>query len=151
MIKTIQTQTDKLRRWARTNPKKALPLLWLAALLAILIISVLIALIIQKDEKTPPQLGTVQLQPAQVIITKDGFIPATIEVKKGTKIIWTNTDEGMHQIQANPHPTGESLPGLQSEILNNQQTYEYTADTSGTFGYHDKVTPTTNGTINVKD
>jgi hypothetical protein len=29
-------------------------------------------------------------------------------------------------VEANPHPTGDSLPELKSEILNNAQTYEYT-------------------------
>ena len=84
---------------------------------------------------------------AVVRITKTGFIPATLSVPKGTNVIWTNSDNGLHQVAANPYPKGTTLPSLKSEILNNNQTYEYTANTAGTFGYHDQLSPTTNGTL----
>ncbi len=87
---------------------------------------------------------------AHITITKDGFVPANLVVKKGTKIEWVNTDSAIHQIQANPHPTGTSLPGLSSAILNTNQSYQYTANTSGSFGYHDHINPTVNGTLEVK-
>jgi len=105
-----------------------------------------------KDNTKPPaQTITTEQLTAVVSITKDGFIPASLVVQKGTKIIWTNTDDNSHQIQANPHPTGDSLPSLKSEILNNTQTYEYTADTPGTYSYHDKLNPINNGTIEVQE
>ena len=84
---------------------------------------------------------------AVVRITKTGFIPATISVKQGTKVIWTNSDTNLHQVASNPYPKDTILPSLKSEILNNSQTYEYTANTSGTFGYHDQINPTINGTL----
>ena len=87
---------------------------------------------------------------ALVRITKTGFEPATISVKKGTKVIWTNTDSGLHQVASNPYPKDTDLPGLKSEILNNTQAYEYTANTTGTFSYHDQLNPTINGTLVVQ-
>jgi plastocyanin len=87
---------------------------------------------------------------AAIAITANGFQPESIIVEKGTRVIWTNSDEKIHQVAANPHPTSEDLPSLVSEILNNDQVYEYTFDESGTFGYHDKLNPTINGVIEVK-
>ena len=87
---------------------------------------------------------------ATVRITSSGFQPATLSVKQGTKVTWTNDDATLHQIMANPFPKGTGLPGLKSQILNNGQTYTYVASTSGTFGYHDQLKPTTNGTLIVQ-
>lgn len=84
---------------------------------------------------------------AQVNITANGFEPATLLIQPGTKIVWTNSDDELHQVSANPHPTGDELPGLKSEILNEGQTYEFTADQNGEFGYHDYQNPTKNGTL----
>jgi plastocyanin len=145
----VKRYFDKLRFYAREKPKVAVPLYAVSALTLILLVSFIIAAITidKQTTLTPP----VSAPTAQVQITKDGFLPATLVVQKGTKVIWTNTDDNMHQMQANPHPSGDSLPGLKSEILNHQQTYEYTADTAGTFGYHDHLNPTTNGTLEVQE
>jgi len=151
MLFTIKTRLSRLRLWVSEKPKIAGPILGGICLGLLLLISTLVAVLTQEDapQKQPPPIS--QQQEAQVTITKDGFIPASLIVKKGTKIVWTNSDEATHQLQANPHPTGDSLPGLKSEILTPAQTYEYTADTTGTFGYHDHLNPTTNGTIEVQE
>lgn len=87
---------------------------------------------------------------AVVHITKSGFEPATISVAPGTKVIWINTDDSLHQVASNPYPKDDGLRGLKSEILNKAQSYEYTAQETGTFGYHDDQHPTINGTLIVQ-
>lgn len=87
---------------------------------------------------------------AFVSITKDGFLPSSLMVHKGTKIIWTNKDDAPHQVYANPYPSGKSLPGLKSPVLRPTNKYEYVANSSGTFFYHDQLQPTTNATLQVK-
>jgi plastocyanin len=87
---------------------------------------------------------------AVIRVTGTGFEPATLSVQKGTKVMWLNADAGLHQIVANPYPKGTDLPGLKSEILNQAQSYTYTAATVGSFGYHDQMNPTINGTLLVK-
>lgn len=87
---------------------------------------------------------------ATVHITSSGFQPATLTVKQGTNVTWTNDDTALHQITANPFPKGTDLSNLKSQILNNNQTYTYVATTKGTFGYHDQLKPTTNGTLIVQ-
>lgn len=86
----------------------------------------------------------------RIKITSRGFEPATVSVKKGSRITWTNTDSKLHQIQANPHPTGDSLPGLKSEILNNGQSYGYVVTSTKPISYHDHLNPTTNGSIDIQ-
>ena len=106
-------------------------------------------MVIMKDEEKAAVYQPERI--AEIQITLTGFEPASISVKKGTKIIWTNTDEAMHQLASNSHPSHQDIPGLKSEILNNGQTYEYKADKSGSYGYHDEINPTLNGTIEVQN
>jgi plastocyanin len=98
----------------------------------------------------PPQPTAKSVPVAAVRITKTGFEPSTLSVKQGTKIVWTNTDSGLHQVVANPYPKGTDLTSLKSEILNNSQSYTYVANTTGNFGYHDQLQPTINGTLVVQ-
>lgn len=87
---------------------------------------------------------------AVVHITRNGFQPATVVVNQGTKVVWMSDDSDLHQIQANPFPSGGSLPALKSEILNRQQSYSFTPTKTGSFGYHDQLAPTINGTLVVQ-
>lgn len=87
---------------------------------------------------------------AVVYITNKGFQPGTIVVHQGTKVVWTNNDDTLHQVASNPFPKDDGLPSLKSEILNNDQTYQFTADKTGSFNYHDELRPTLNGTIVVE-
>jgi len=87
---------------------------------------------------------------ATVRITDRGFQPATLTVRSGTEITWTNSGSAMHQVASNPFPKDNGLPGLKSQILNNTQTFSFVADRTGTFGYHDQLNPTMNGTIVVE-
>lgn len=88
---------------------------------------------------------------AQINITANGFESENLIIKRGTKVVWTNNDNNIHQVAANPYPTHEDLPGLVSEILNEGQSYEYTFGEAGVFNYHDAINPTTNGSIEVVD
>ena len=145
-IKSDSSITLKLKKLKAIITKNQTSKIFSAAiaLLILLIIVLVIAKIIDNNPSTPVT------KTANIEITANGFLPATILVDKGTKIIWTNTDKKNHQVNSNPHPTNDALPGLNSEILNKDQTYEYTADQSGEFGYHDGQEPTKNATIQVK-
>ncbi|HEX7259907.1 MAG TPA: hypothetical protein VF272_03175 [Candidatus Saccharimonadia bacterium] len=100
---------------------------------------------------TPKAITEPPVKLAIVTITPTGFIPSTLSIATGTKVVWKNADANPHQLQSNPHPTGDSLPGLKSEILLNAQTYSYAFTKSGSFTYHDYLNPTTNGVIEVHD
>src|ERR1700722_10063972 len=43
--------------------------------------------------------------PASVSITKSGFVPATVTIKAGQGVDWTNTDTAPHVIASDPYPS----------------------------------------------
>jgi plastocyanin len=123
---------------------------WLTSLVFVLFILAVIAVITATQTKRG-DVSNPSIPQATIAITTKGFDPAILTVKKGTKVIWNNNDTKMHQVVADPFPSGKSLPGLKSEILNKSQSYEYVANKKGKYGYHDQLNPATNGTLKVKD
>lgn len=87
----------------------------------------------------------------QVSITSEGFNPSTALIKPGTTVRWTNLDQQPHWVASNPHPEHDGLPGLDAgEPIGPDNTYTYTFNETGTFGYHDHLNPELNGTIIVE-
>jgi plastocyanin len=111
-----------------------------------LIVGVVVVTALTADTNKNQKLSRVAI----VRITESGFEPATLSVKQGTKVIWTNIDTSLHTVASNPQAHGDDIVNLKSEILNNGQSYEYVANTPGDFSYHDGQQPTVNGTIIVK-
>lgn len=135
----------------RPNPK-----FWL--LISILFVVVIAGLVFsnQENSRQQPAVNTtineeVDDLEVEVQITKDGFVPSTVSIAKGTKVTWTNVDDNPHRIASNPYPDHTELPSLDSkEALGPDTTYTYTFEEAGTFGYHDHYRPTMNGTIVVE-
>lgn len=91
------------------------------------------------------------LSSGQVVITKDGFSPITIQIKKGDSVTWTNKDSSIHQVAADPYPSHSSLPPLDSGPLNANDSYNFPFEKSGTYTYHDEINPLKlKGTVIVK-
>ncbi len=137
----MKPKTDKTETLPNKRPRTRIILTSFAAFFAAIALVTVLAL----HTSNP-----IHHQPAKVAlvrITSTGFQPATLKVKPGTRVVWTNSDNTLHQVASNPFPKDNGLPGLKSEILNNTQSYSYIANTTGTFGYHDQLTPTTNGTL----
>ncbi len=139
----MEEQTSDVKKLR--GAKKTQRFYALAALGAFLVLIVVVSLLTISHKN-----HTKATPVAEVSITNKGFEPSTLVVKKGTEIVWTNSDSALHQVVANPYPTGKDLPRLKSEILNNNQTYSYLTSQTGSFGYHDQIKPTINGTIVVK-
>lgn len=121
----------------------------LLVVLALIIVVALIWLGLGHKKKaatttTPPPQRT-----AAVSISAAGFSPATLSVKAGTKVTWTNLDQkNNHRVKANPYPTGDSLPGLDSKVnMPPTSTYSYTFSSPGTYKYHDQLNPLLNGEV----
>lgn len=92
------------------------------------------------------------LAPAQVSITSDGFIPATISVKVGQAVTWTNTDSAPHIVASDPYPNDNALAGFDSkQDLYKNDHYSFVFNKVGTYTYHDDLNPYTfEGTVIVK-
>jgi len=86
-------------------------------------------------QKAPPPSGV-------VTITKTGFIPSTIAIKKGQSIIFMNKDSSAHKVAAAPYPSHNSLSSFNSKTqIAPSQNYTYTFTQSGTFNYQDDLNP----------
>lgn len=86
-----------------------------------------------------------------VLIENNEFVPATLTVKKGTTVTWTNKDQAEHWVVSDPHPTHSDLPEMDSKkgLLQNE-TYQFTFNKVGEFNYHDEKNTTITGTVIVE-
>jgi plastocyanin len=81
-----------------------------------------------------------------VKIDNFSFSPATITVKKGTKVTWTNNDSTTHTVFETDGKTGPK-----SDRLNQGDSYSFTYDTAGTFKYICGIHPDMKGTVVVTE
>jgi plastocyanin len=65
-----------------------------------------------------------------VSISNMSYSPATLTVKKGTTVTWTNSDSAAHTV------TADSGNLFDSGTLNPGKTFNFQFDTAGTFAYH---------------
>lgn len=82
-----------------------------------------------------PPGGKTEVQPtseAQILITKDGFVPQTITVAKDQQVTWVNNDNSNHQI------VSQQIE-LEGEILQPNDSFIFTFEKSGTYKYRDRL------------
>lgn len=93
-------------------------------------------------------------QQSGTTITYDGkaFNPASITVKKGTVVTWTNNSDKSVWVASNPHPTHTGLPGFDKlRGMGKGESYSYTFDKTGSFGYHNHLNTSAGGTVTVEE
>ena len=78
--------------------------------------------------------------PDAVGITNFAFVPATVTVKAGSTVTWTNKDEDPHTVVADGG-------AFRSEALGSGGTYSFTFPTAGTFDYVCSVHPFMRGNV----
>lgn len=87
------------------------------------------------------QSTTAQVQGSTVSIESFAFSPATLPVKVGTTVVWTNNDSVAHNIKST---------GFNSPTMAKGQTFEFKFDTKGTFEYSCGIHPSMAGKIVVE-
>lgn len=76
---------------------------------------------------------------AEVAIGTNGYAPATVKVKVGQQVTWTNQTANPVQLSADP----SALPGFDTvEPLDQGDSYTYIFDKAGTYRYYDATDPT---------
>ncbi len=126
--------------------------------IAILIILVIIAVILvvkgnnSSVNTTSVSSNSVVLSPAEVSINSSGFVPATITVKVGQAVIWTNNDSAPHQVASDPYPTNDALAGFNDKsTISQNDTFNFVFNKAGIYTYHDNLNPFKfKGTVIVK-
>jgi plastocyanin len=98
-----------------------------------------------------PSTSVIKAAPIAVIeITTSGFIPSTLQVNAGTKVVWVNYDQLPHQIAADPYPSHSELPALVApKALGYKQTYSFIFTKVRTIHFYDELNPTWQGTVEV--
>jgi plastocyanin len=84
-----------------------------------------------------PQQQMTQEKATEVKIDNFSFSPATLEIKAGTKVTWTNADDIPHTVVSNDKI-------FKSKALDTDEKFSFTFDKPGTYPYfcslHPKMT-----------
>jgi plastocyanin len=79
----------------------------------------------------------------QIKIDNFSFLPASVTVRVGTKVTWTNRDDM-------PHTVTSTDKRLASPLLDTDQTFSYTFTAPGTYAYYCGIHPKMTAQITVK-
>ncbi len=100
---------------------------------------------------TPTATATSSGPTMAVSITSSGtfaFSPATITIKVGTTVTWTNNTSAPHTVTSDDGTTFDS--GTSNPIAANGGTYSFTFTKAGTFTYHCQIHPFMKATVIVQ-
>lgn len=131
------------------NQKGSIPLLMLVVILALgafyLYFSgtatrILESAIIQSTEKDTTNNPSA---PAQITITKNGFVPSVVSVAKNQPVTFINKDSVSHQILI------DSL-GIEAETIAANETFTLSFDTAGNYSFNQPSYPEFKGIIKVE-
>jgi plastocyanin len=87
-----------------------------------------------------------------VHVTEAGFEPESVEVRKGTTVVFENTGDEDHWPASDDHPTHDLYAGFDPEKpLRPDTEWTFTFDRPGDWGYHDHLNPYLTGEIIVKN
>ena len=81
---------------------------------------------------------------AEVKIDNFSFTPATLTVKAGTQITWTNGDDIPHTVVSDDHTT------FKSKVLDTNDTFTFTISKPGTYSYFCSIHPKMTGKVIVE-
>jgi plastocyanin len=133
MEPTTSATKAKSRRWL-------LPVALVLVLIAVGVAAWMIA-------KNSADQAAEETPTVSVAITDNGFSPATVKIKKGQDVTWTNQASKTAEIAGDADkPTGFKT----SEALGKNDTYSFTFDDAGTFSYPDPNDLNRQGTIIVE-
>jgi plastocyanin len=80
---------------------------------------------------------------AEIKIDNFSFAPATLTVKAGTQITWTNGDDIPHTVVSDDHT-------LKSKVLDTDEKFTFTATKPGTYSYFCSIHPKMTGKVVVE-
>ena len=80
----------------------------------------------------------------EIQIVGSEFVPASITVKVGGTVTWTNMDEMKHLVSSNK-------PYIKSDVLEKDGVFSYTFEKAGSFSYVCALHPGTRGQVIVEE
>ncbi len=100
---------------------------------------------------TGADANTNTVESATITFTNNGFSPATLTVKKGTKVTVVNNSSDEVQFSSDDHPTHREDPEINMETLAPGESGSFTVTTVGTHGFHDHIDDSKTGTLVVTE
>ncbi|PWB68411.1 hypothetical protein C3F09_11700 [candidate division GN15 bacterium] len=95
------------------------------------------------SSSNPTNSGGPPPPPNAISIAGFAFNPASLTVKAGSKVTWTNNDNTTHTV------TSDDGTFTSSGNLASGAVYQFAFSSAGTFHYHCTIHPTMTGTITV--
>jgi plastocyanin len=81
----------------------------------------------------------------------DGFSPSSLTVQSGDTVTFENTSDEDKWPASNVHPTHELYPEFDAKnAVLPGESYSFTFERTGSWGYHDHLNPELQGTIVVE-
>lgn len=93
---------------------------------------------------------TASAQQTTVTLTQSGFEPATVTVKAGAKVIWTNSSGKLATVDSAGHPAHLAYPPLNLGELSDGSQVSLVFDKAGTYKYHNHLNPSQIGAVVVE-
>ncbi len=93
-----------------------------------------------------------QIKSSDIVIkkTSDGFVPAELTIKKGTRVVWVNKTVTYIWPASDLHPLHTEYPEFDpQEPFETGEAWAFTFERVGTWKYHDHLRPNRRGTIKV--
>lgn len=100
------------------------------------------------SEPTTPPVEA--MQENVVMLTADGFSPATLTIKAGTPVTWTNKSGENATVSSDPHPTHTNYKPLNLGKFSDGESLSLTFDKPGTYAYHNHLNSSQTGTVIVE-
>ncbi len=89
-----------------------------------------------------------EASPSSVVMHDMSFSPASITVKKGATVTWTNQDDVHHDVASD---AGSPAGGPSGALIGKGEQISFTFNTVGTFTYHCTPHPFMHGTVIVTE
>jgi plastocyanin len=152
-----EKQPDEVPQEDEKTPPKGSSTVWLVIVVVIIVIGVFYFYRGKYQATSPtstptpaassPKTNTAQdnalANTGAVTIQNFAFSPASLTVKKGESVTWTNEDSAPHQIVSD---NGK----FQGPSFSKGQTYSFAFNDAGTFPYHCSIHPMMKATIIVQ-
>lgn len=85
-----------------------------------------------------------------VVLTRSGWSPASLTIKAGDSVTWTNKSGQSATVSSDPHPTHTNYPPLNLGSFSDGSSVSLNFPKAGTYGYHNHLNPGETGTIIVQ-
>lgn len=86
-----------------------------------------------------------------ILVGDKGVTPVNLTMNKGMKVTWVNTSKLNIHITSDPHPTNTDHPEINTVAgIQPNQKNSVVLSNSGTYNWHNHLSPSVKGTIVVK-